>query len=354
MTCRRSVLVVATLLMLAPSLASAQQNPLLGQLLAKKVKAELSKVNSPDRGFRDGPHWLHFDNPAQNLFVTLNVNKKERLELTGRINAKVVFNFHAVKSKTVLGRRIVIFRRDMRGTADAVLALNASAIGGDRLSDAKVQITDIKLHNLRMNNDLARPFSGVIEKFVNRALNGKKQEFEGKLVQVVNSFDYSLTSLAKKTVVAMTKGEKFPVVSKQPAFSGSIAFVDPESNLKVEVKDFDLKNDTVSIIQQSTTKLHIVGELKDGDLTIPLDLESDIIILINGQSQLVAAGEAYALRSRIDTADVKMVVTKVNQPKELPGGTAFASALLNSVVNTRMSGIIKAVNGRIASTPFNP
>ncbi|MCR9116557.1 MAG: hypothetical protein NXI22_06335, partial [bacterium] len=86
-----------------------------------------------------------------------------------------------MKSKKIFGRSITIFRRDLGGTADAVLAFDASAIGGDRLSDAKVKITEIKFNNLRMKSTAARPFNGLIESFVNRALNGKKKDFEGKL-----------------------------------------------------------------------------------------------------------------------------------------------------------------------------
>lgn len=354
MTRYLGVYVVALLLLIAPSFANAQDNPILAKLLARKIKARLLSANSPESGFRDGPHWLHFDDPLKNLVVTLNVEKKKRLELSGRINAKVVFNFHAVKSKKIFGRSITIFRRDLGGTADAVLAFDASAIGGDRLSDAKVKITEIKFNNLRMKSTAARPFNGLIESFVNRALNGKKKDFEGKLVGAVNSFDYSITGLAKKTVIELTKGEEFRVDTNDPKFSGTIAFVDPEKNMKVVVKDFDIKSDAVSFNQQSTTKLHIVGDLKEGDLTIPLDFESNVIVTVKGESQLAVSKGKFVLHSKVETADARMAVTKLNKPKGVPGGTNFASTVLTSVVNGKMDEIVKTVNAHIATTPFNP
>jgi hypothetical protein len=179
---------LTAILALIAGQALGQENPVLDKLVSKKIKEELSKMHSPDTGYRDGPHWLHFDNPGQNLSVSVQIRQAgDRGQLMGWAKAKVAFNYQVSIEKRILGRRVVIARHDFGGYADAKLALEASARLGKKLADSRVSIKEIRVENLRMRSDAAKPFEGLIQGWVNGALQGRKPEFERKLADALNS-----------------------------------------------------------------------------------------------------------------------------------------------------------------------
>ena len=168
--------------------ALAQANPALDKFAAGKIKEELSKMHDPNTGYRDGPHWLHLENPGQNLSVSVKTVLQEgRASLEGNARGRLAFNYQVEISKTVFGRRIVVARHDFGGYADAVLELQASAKLGAQLTDAKVSIREIRVTNLRMRSDAAKPFQGIIEGWVNGQLNSRKGEIESRLAAAINT-----------------------------------------------------------------------------------------------------------------------------------------------------------------------
>ncbi len=177
------------ILVVATQPARAQNNPTLDKYLDEKIKAELSKMDSPDKGYRDGPHWVCFDNPGRNLSVTINSKLDgAKAALTGEIRGKIAFNYQVNIEKKILGRRVVIARHDFGGYADIKMVVNeASANLGTQLSGAKVSIKELKIENLRMRSDAAKPFQGIIQNWVNGQLRGKKGDFEHKLEAAINS-----------------------------------------------------------------------------------------------------------------------------------------------------------------------
>ncbi len=67
------------------------------------------------------------------------------------------------------------------------LHLEASANLGPQLSGSKVSIKQIKVSNLRMRSDAAKPFEGLIESWVNAELGGRRGELERTLADALNT-----------------------------------------------------------------------------------------------------------------------------------------------------------------------
>ncbi len=182
------LLLPAILVTLTQAFALGQDNPVLDQLLSKQVKQELSKMNSPETGYRDGAHWLHLDNPEKNLSVHVTMKQTgETGQLNGSAEGKVAFNYQVEDVKHILGRRVVLFRENFGGYANVKLTLTASAKLGKQLSDSQVTITEIRVDQLRMRSDAAKPFQGRIQDWVNKELQARKPDFAKKLAAALNT-----------------------------------------------------------------------------------------------------------------------------------------------------------------------
>lgn len=167
---------------------TARAQSVLDKIVAAKIKAELSKRDSPDAGLRNGPNWVCLDNPEKHLTVAVNVKLADgKASISGTATGKLKFNYQVEIEKTILGKRIVIAREDFGGYADATLTLNASAAVGEHLSDAKVSIEVITIKNLKMRSDAAKPFQGKIQDTVNSILNAKKAEIAHAMETAINS-----------------------------------------------------------------------------------------------------------------------------------------------------------------------
>jgi hypothetical protein len=185
----RKVLIPVLVLVATAQSVRAQENPTLDKYLNEKIKAELSKMNSPQTGYRDGPHWVHFDDPGKNLSVTIHSKVDgAKASLSGEIRGKIAFNYQVNIEKNILGKRVVFARHDFGGYADVKMVVSeASANIGEKLTGAKVSIKELKIENLKMRSDAAKPFQGIIQNWVNGQLQGKKGEFERKLEAAINT-----------------------------------------------------------------------------------------------------------------------------------------------------------------------
>jgi hypothetical protein len=185
----RTELLAAVVFSFIVTTACAQSNPTLDTYVAEKVKAELSKMDSPERGYRSGPNWVCFDNPGRNLTVGVQTTVEgDKVHIKGSINAKLGFNYQVEIEKKVLGKRIVIARHNFGGYADAKLVVDdASANFSSPLNGAKVVIKEISIDHLKMRSDAAKPFQGRIQNFVNDKLQGQKGDFAKKLEAAIDT-----------------------------------------------------------------------------------------------------------------------------------------------------------------------
>jgi hypothetical protein len=185
----RTALLAFTLLAFETTAARAQSNPTLDKYVAEKIKAELSKMDSPDKGYRSGPHWVCFDNPGMHLTVSVQTKLDGgKAFLKGSIRGKLAFNYQVEIEKKIFGKRIVIARHDFGGYADAKLVVDdSSANFASPLNGAKVTIKELKIENLKMRSDAAKPFQGLIQKWVNDKLQEQKADFAKKLEAAINT-----------------------------------------------------------------------------------------------------------------------------------------------------------------------
>jgi hypothetical protein len=182
-------LIAVTLALIALPHLRADDNPTLDKYISEKIKAELSKMDKPETGYRDGSHWVHFDDPGKNLTASVQTNLNgDRAMMSGKVQAKLAFNYQVEFTKFVLGRRIVFGREDFGGYADATLVISeASATVGKQLNGAKVTIKELKIENLKMRSDAAKPFEGIIQNWVNGKLDSQKDDLAKKLEAAINT-----------------------------------------------------------------------------------------------------------------------------------------------------------------------
>ncbi|MDM4019328.1 hypothetical protein [Roseiconus lacunae] len=366
---RLLTVLVSLVLVLSGTHVQGEENPVLNKLLAKKIKEELSKFHSPETGYRDGAHWLHFDDPGRSLNVSVNVKKEKRIELAGTITAKIAFNYQVELSKTFLGERVVFARHDFGGHADATLSVTASALPAAKLSDTKVQIKEIRVNNLRMRSDLADRFRGRIESFVNDVLRNKKGDFETKLADALNkvklapivsatgnqqkdAFEAAVADIVKKALLDLTKGKQFSIRSNDPGFKGTIVVVDPATNTKIDIREFKVQSDTATVDAVFETRLRIKGTLTLEGETIPLHVVADTTVNGAGQSRLDTDGDGFVIKSHVSSADAKVTVKELLEPDDLQGGDEFASQLLTKLLSSRKADILKALNKQIEVQPL--
>ena len=115
-------------LALVPSPTHGQDNPVLDKLIAKKIKEELSKMHSPETGYRSGGltgcTWTILDRICRSPSALRK--PKTACTCPESADGKIAFNYRVEETKNVFGRRVVLFREDFGGYADAKLTLDAS------------------------------------------------------------------------------------------------------------------------------------------------------------------------------------------------------------------------------------
>ena len=109
----------------------------------------------------------------------------------------------------------------------------------------------------------------------------------------------TLSDLAKKTAVKALKDKKFVVA--EFGFRGTLEAVAPDKNVKVEVQEFSLGNDTVKARFQAAGLFRLAGKYAKDGASTDLDALFSLDITPSVEVPIVKRGDDFSLSQRLPT-----------------------------------------------------
>lgn len=150
----------------------------------------------------------------------------------------------------------------------------------------------------------------------------------------------TISKLAKDAAIEQLKEREFEF--DQDSFIGKVKAIDPENQLDVEIKDFNLGNDRLTISALMSGPLEMSGNLRDNSNPLA-KAEVDVVLFVSGHAQLFEEESEFWLDPNLDDLDLKVEVLSL-EPINFRGGKELISRLLNFAFNAKKESIIEIIN----------
>jgi hypothetical protein len=154
----------------------------------------------------------------------------------------------------------------------------------------------------------------------------------------VDDLHASVAQLAREEAVRLL--EK-PLKLKLADFEGTLTAVDPAKTLTVEVRDFALAKDRVTLLLTLRGEFDLAGKLAVGDK--PLDIKARLRVKAstNGQATLGLEKQDFIVRPAAEKFELAEIEVVTFEPNLLLGGKGLIANVIRGMVNGRRADLDK-------------
>jgi hypothetical protein len=156
------------------------------------------------------------------------------------------------------------------------------------------------------------------------------------------SFKKALSEIAtRKARDVLT--ETWPAIDTD-LFSGTLKAVDPDRNLGIKVKDFELRNDRASANLIVSLKCQLVGKVRSdhGKQEVSIDLDADLDVSVS--VTLTTRNGKFYLKAMVSDLAIKAIRIDEVKPKDLSRDGKKAEGALRDAFKVNKDTIIQYLN----------
>lgn len=164
-------------------------------------------------------------------------------------------------------------------------------------------------------------------------------------LQADDGLKKTLSTIAQESAIRLLKEKRFDFENAD--FAGTFEAIDPEHNVKVEVRDFSLANDTVKVQVQINGLFRLKGKFTKGGSATQLDADLSLEIIPTAEAKIVKRDQDFFVQPSIKALAFKVGIREL-KPESLAGGKSLVTDILNTTFVKRKEEILKAVNAALA------
>lgn len=157
----------------------------------------------------------------------------------------------------------------------------------------------------------------------------------------MSGFHDALSTIAEREAIRQLKGKEFEI--DQSGFVGHVKAVDPEKYLDIDVDEFELGADTLTVSLAVACRYEIDGTLKQDGVDIEITSTLDAAISVDGKAKISTKDGAFFVDPDVDDLDASIDILSL-EPEDLTGGKDLISALVNAAFVSKKVDILKNIN----------